>query len=321
MFELDRSWKLREQLGVFSETEAVRVFHGPGEGGGALSCAAVDKFGDHFWITQWEPKKNKSVLDTEMKQALIDFYRSKGALSLVSLLRPNHGHSPAEPEVWFGAPPEVFWVRERDLRFQVRFQKTRHPGLFLDHTDLRIWLQNHVAGLRVLNTFAYTGSLSVAANRGRAKKVFTLDLSGSSLSWAKENLRENGFGEDINEIIAGDVFQWLPRLKKEGKKMDCIILDPPSFARTKTGHFSTTKDLVKLHSLALDVLEEGGFLVTSINSANVSWQDYERDLVEAAKLKNSRLLVLKLLYLPETFPTPLGQEATRYLKGWILQRI
>ena len=60
-------------------------------------------------------------------------------------------------------------------------------GLFLDHRPLRAWLEKNARGWRVLNTFAYTGSLSVAAGLGGASHATTLDLSGATLRWAREN--------------------------------------------------------------------------------------------------------------------------------------
>src|SRR6202041_44691 len=142
----------------------------------------------------------------------------------------------------------------------------KHPGLFLDHAPLRAWLKENSKGLNVLNTFAYTGSLSVAAGVGGAKKVTTLDLSRPTLEWARENWELNRLAEKNSDFIFGDYFEWIPRLAKKNQLFDCVILDPPSFSRGKKGGFSTTKDLRTLHELALDCVAPEGVLVTSINS-------------------------------------------------------
>ncbi|MCM2323416.1 MAG: class I SAM-dependent methyltransferase, partial [Oligoflexia bacterium] len=196
---------------------------------------------------------------------------------------------------------------------------TRHPGLFLDHAPLRQWLRRRARDWRVLNTFAYTGSLSVAAGAGGARQVTTLDLARPAIQWAEENWRLNGFSDERARFIAGDVFEWLPRLKREGQTFDCVILDPPSFSHGKKGNFSTSKDLPRLHALALELLAPGGTLVTSINSAQVSWARFERDVAEAARERRRELEVLAQIDLPETFPTRLGAAQDRYLKGWILR--
>jgi len=111
----------------------------------------------------------------------------------------------------------------------------------------------------------------------------------------------------------------LPRFKRESQRFDCVILDPPSFSRGKKGTFSTSKDLPRLHALALDLVSDDGVLVTSINSANVAWTRYEADVMAAAREKNVELEVLWRVDQPETFPTPLGNADARYLKGWALR--
>jgi 23S rRNA (cytosine1962-C5)-methyltransferase len=320
VFDLESAWAWRESLTFFSENYPLRVFYGPGEGKGDLQYFAIDRFGDHYWITEWESQltqgRSQKVIDL-----IISFLKKQGAKSIVGLSRPERGVAP-ESKVFYGSPPSGrFVVQENDCQFWIQFEATRHPGLFLDHEPLRRWLRQSMKGLSVLNTFAYTGSLSVAASRGGAKQVTTLDLSKATVQWAQENSLLNQFPQDSQRFISGDVFEWLPRLKREGQKYDCIILDPPSFSHGKQGRFSTAKDLEKLHSLAMELLSERGLLITSINSANVSWKKYEADLLAASKSKKMEFSVVKQIDLPETFPTRFGMSSDRYLKGWILRRL
>ncbi|MGK5083399.1 class I SAM-dependent methyltransferase [Bdellovibrionota bacterium FG-1] len=318
--DFKQAWKWRQSRGLFAESQALRVFHGPGEGQGALAEWAVDRFGDHYWLTCWgaEVAANSPVV-----QGFVAFYRAQGALSIVLLGRPEKG-VPSFPVVVHGTPPPGrFEVDEKGVRFLIQLQETRHPGLFLDHAPLRAWLKARSQGWRVLNTFAYTGSLSVAAGVGGADQVTTLDLSKPTVKWAEENWSVNHLDPARARWIAGDVFEWLPRLSREGKKYDCVILDPPSFAHGKKGGFSTAKDLQRLHELAMGLLDESGVLVTSINSANVTWARYEADVLAAARQKKMKFDVLARMDLPENFPTAFeGSRGAddRYLKGWILRR-
>lgn len=323
MSELEKAWNWRQKMGYLKSSEAVRVFHGPGESNGGaqedLRSFAIDRFGDHYWVTQWESERAPSKKAVDL---ITQFLEKKGAQSAVGLVRPQKG-LPEKPHVYFGSPPsEPFEVQEGGLRFQIRLRESRHPGLFLDHRPLRNWLLQHAHGMRVLNTFAYTGSLSVAAAKGGAESVTTLDLSRGTLDWAAENLKLNGI-EANSRIIHGDVFQWLPRLKRENSSYDCVILDPPSFSHGKDGNFSTAKDLGRLHKLAVQLLAKDGILITSINSANISWKKYEEDVLsvfrEGPQQNGRKVSILSRIDLPETFPTPLGNEKVRYLKGWILK--
>lgn len=319
--ELDLAWQWRLNLGSLQGNEAYRVFHGPGEGTGGLQSFAVDRYQDYYWVTQWEDAQLNSSSILRAREQIITFLKAKGAQSVISLGRPEKGVAPVSELWWGSAPQERFFVREQGIQFWIQLLETRHPGLFLDHFPLRKWLQKNMNGLRVLNTFAYTGSLSVAAAAGGASQVTTLDLSKPTIQWAKENLQLNGFVEDAHRCIFGDVFEWLPKMAREKKVFDCVILDPPSFSHGNKGRFSTSKDLTKLHSLALDLLSEEGYLITSINSANVSWKKYESDLMEAFSAKRLKFRVISQIDLPETFPTFFGDAEQRYLKGWILKRV
>lgn len=311
MSELQAAWKKREQWGAFQQSEAVRVFHGPGEGEGDFRKIAIDRFGEHYWITEWSPS---SHLD-EVK----DFLLAKAAKSAVHLVRPEKG-IPGDPEVLFGTPPEErFAIAEGKLKFWIQLTGVKHPGLFLDHSPLRDWLVSSSRGKRVLNTFAYTGSLSVAAGKGGASEVTTLDLSKPTLEWAKSNWELNALPAKAGDFIFGDYFEWLPKLAKKSRKFDLVVLDPPSFSRGKKGSFSTAKDLERLHELALDVLEKGGILATSINSESVSQKKFYFEIHSAAKTKGRRLEVIRELAPPRTFPIRPSAGAGPDLKGWILR--
>lgn len=310
--ELLRAWSWREDRGLFRELGALRVFHGPGEGSGELRDLAVDLFGTHAWITQW------GAVSAPAAQ-IAEFLRAKGVVSAVYLSRPEKGLS-EEPKVVLGQPPAGrFAVAEGPARYLIQLTGARHPGLFLDHLPVRQWLNSRSSGWRLLNTFAYTGSLSVAAALGGAAHVTTLDLSTATIQWARENWMANGLASDAARWIAGDALEWLGRLRREGERFDCVILDPPSFSRGKKGSFSTSRDLPRLHEWALELVEDQGVLITSINSANVTWSRYEADVLAAARSRGLKLEVLRRIDQPETFPSPLGAERERYLKGWILR--
>ena len=315
--ELEAAWAWRRQRKLLTPEGALRVFHGPGEGTGPLRHVAIDAFGPHFWVTQWE---GGARIPPELWAELSEFLRARARGGAAVCLRRPEGKVAPEPELLFGSPPaERFEVDEQGLRFGIQLLGARHPGLFLDHEPLRSWLRQESDGRRVLNTFAYTGSLSIAAGTGGAAQVTTIDLAKPAIRWAEENWRRNSLLEARGRFIAGDIFAWLPRLRREGAVFELIILDPPSFSRGEKGTFSTARDLGKLHRLALALLAPGGLLVTSINSANVPRPKYAAEVRAAARAESRRLGIVREIGLPETFPT--RAPADRYLKGWILKDI
>lgn len=319
---LERAWQWRERREDLKRSQALRVFHGPGEGKGLFQFFAVDRFKDHYWVTEWQNKLLKSE-SSQVLSSIVQFYRSKGAVSIVGISRPERGVAPLS-HLFSGSWPDQdsLVVKENNCQYLIRLKETRHPGLFLDHEPLRRWLSTGaMRGLSLLNTFAYTGSLSVAASVGGAKHVTTLDLSNNTVEWAKKNSELNAIASSTQTFLSGDVFDWLPRFKRRQQTFDCIILDPPSFSHGKNNRFSTAKDLVPLHELAFQLLTPHGMLVTSINSAQVERDKYESEILKAAARSGlkEKLTIVEEISLPETFPTVLGNKRDRYLKGWILR--
>ena len=321
--KLEAAWKTRAAI-LASNVGAVRVFHGPTEGVGdpELSRVAIELFSGengaaYAWIFTWEVS-GRLKLEPDTSGTIEKFLRGKGVIGAVLLERPEKS-APEDAAVFFGDLPEYLDVAEFGLTYRIRFVGTKHPGLFLDHAPLREWLILNLGPRRLLNTFSYTGSLSVAGKKGGASRVVTLDLSRPTIQWARENWELN-FGKADpgptaeTDFIYGDVFEWFPKLEKRGDRFDAIILDPPSFSRSEKKIFSTAKDLVELHATAFQLLERGGLLVTSINSAAVSAEKFRSEIERAAKAEKRKLTELASLGAPSlTFPS------ATYLKGWVFR--
>lgn len=314
MTDLQKAWEWREKQGLLKQ-ETGRVFHGPVEGTGSFQGLMIDRFGSRYWLS-WRPIPKEA--NPPWSEEVTQFLKEKGAQAIALQERPLRA-APDECRMMYGSvPAEGFVVHENNLRFVVRFTHQRHPGLFLDHAPQRAWLKENMKGLSVLNTFAYTGSLSVAAGAGGAVSVTTLDLSKPSIEWAKQNWELNS-PQSQGEFIAGDVFERLPRWKRQGRLFDGVILDPPSFSRGSKGTFSVLKDLRMLHTLALEVLKKDGILITSLNAVAMTeasyWTAVEKSLSDLGRTHQ----IIQPIKLPETFPCRDQVPDDRYLKGWILR--
>ena len=172
--------------------------------------------------------------------------------------------------------PQVsgFLAREEGLNYLIRSTGGLSSGLFADMREGRGRVRAWAQGKTVLNTFAYTCGFGVAALAGGAERVLNLDLARSVLAWGQENYRLNGFEPDPRDFVFGDVFDWLARFARRGEAFDLVILDPPSFSKTKTARFSAAKDYAQLAELAAKVVSPGGQLLACSNLAELPWRAF-----------------------------------------------
>lgn len=153
---------------------------------------------------------------------------------------------------------------ENHLKFGIDFDAGYSVGLFVDQRENR-WLLRQTKPKRVLNSFAYTCSFSVAAASVGAQTV-NVDLSKKSLERGRQNFALNELSTEGHQFIADDVRPVLRRLARRGDKFDMIVLDPPTFSRTKGGAaFHVEKDFEELTAAALEVTTAGAKILISTN--------------------------------------------------------
>ncbi|PTA69887.1 class I SAM-dependent methyltransferase [Deinococcus arcticus] len=176
--------------------------------------------------------------------------------------------SPPEP-VWGEPLPELV-ATEAGVPFLIRPGADLSTGLFTDARPARAWVRAHSAGRRVLNTFAYTCGFGLSAALGGAAAVKNVDLSRKVLAWGQANYALSGLSAPEQDFLYGDVFEWLTRLERRGDHFDLVVLDPPSFARGKSGVWRAERDYARLAGLAARVTAPGGRVLTLLNHAGVS---------------------------------------------------
>ncbi len=183
-----------------------------------------------------------------------------------------------------------FEVVELGLRYLVDLDASAtSSGLFLDQRETRRELLDaDLRGRTVLNTFAHTGSLSVATAAAGAETL-TLDLSKRYLDWAAENLRCNDIDPADHDFIYGDALEWMTRLAKKGRTFDLVLVDPPSSSTTRKGakRWSVERDLDTVVERAVRLTAGGGTVFVSTNHRKMPWAKFlghlERGLAAAGR--------------------------------------
>lgn len=159
-------------------------------------------------------------------------------------------------------------VTERDLQFGIDFAAGYSVGLFVDQRENRQFVRRG-RPRRMLNCFAYTCSFSVAAASAGANTL-SVDLSRKSLDRGRENFALNSLPTSEHRFIANDVFEVLPYLTRKGEKFDTIILDPPTFSRSRRGKtFQVESDFEDLVRAALEVAERDARILLSTNCSSL----------------------------------------------------
>jgi 23S rRNA (cytosine1962-C5)-methyltransferase len=230
----------------------------------------------------------------------------------------------ASPQLILGeAAPETFLIRENGLKFQLSFREGYSVGLFLDQRDnRRRFLTNHIAGgfplfgsgadgTEMLNTFAYTCGFGVCAAAAGARTT-NLDLSRKYLDRGKRNYQLNGLHLAKHDFVFGDAFDWLRRLGRKARLFDAIVLDPPTFSRSKERRFQAEKNFGELVREAAPLLKPGGVLLACSNAARWEPEAFLGTVGEAIKRAGRSIVRHHYVAQPPDFPVHRAEPA--YLK-------
>ncbi|GJM13679.1 MAG: methyltransferase [Pseudohongiella sp.] len=226
------------------QADARRVFHGRGQLHAGLEHISIDWFRPLLLITA-----HSQIEDIAGLQEILLRADSLGQIQTIVLQNRFERGAPAQ--TLYGAEAVPLVASEGSLRFEVRPGAQQNTGLFLDMRCLREWLLDNSRDANVLNLFAYTCSLSVAALAGGAKSVTNVDMSKPSIKWGEENHALNEQDLRCVKSIPHNLFKSWGRIKQFGR-YDIVIIDPPTRQR---GSFDAAKNyaavMKKLKSLCL----------------------------------------------------------------------
>lgn len=203
-------------------------------------------------------------------------------------------------------------IKEHGIWYSIDLMIHRDAGFYLDTRHLRRWLIENSAGKSVLNAFAYTGSLGVAAKAGGASSVVQLDRNRQFLNLGKTSYTLNGFPIHKGDFITGDFFTQVSRFKRRGESFDCVVIDPPFFSTTSKGKVDQVNESARLINKVRPLINDGGYLIAINNALYVSGSDTMQTLESLCK--DGYLKIMDLIPVPEDitgFPeTRLGSTIT-----------
>ncbi|MFA9556292.1 class I SAM-dependent rRNA methyltransferase [Evansella sp. AB-rgal1] len=305
----------RSSLYQDDSTTAFRVFNGEGDGIGGVT---IDYY-DGFYVLSWysEGVYQFKELIIESLKSLIEY---KGIYQKKRF--DTGGKYIEEDDFVIGERGEFpLMVKENGVNFAVYLNEGPMTGIFLDQRDVRKTIRDKYAkGKTVLNTFSYTGAFSVFAAVGGARKTTSVDLANRSLEKTKEQFELNNINPDTEDIKVMDVFKYFDFAKKNNITFDMVILDPPSFARSKKHTFSVAKDYKDLIKDAIAITSLNGMIVASTNYAGFGMDKFKGFIQKAFNESGGNYSIIETFSLPEDFRTRKDFKEGNYLKVVFIQK-
>lgn len=221
--------------------------------------------------------------------------------------------------VVYGELPEEITITENEVRFLVNLHEGQKTGFYLDQRRNRAAVSEHITpGMKVLDVFCNAGGFGLYA-LARGGKVRFVDLSDHALTQVGRNLTLNGF--ETSDIIKQDAFDFLTLEKTTQNRYDCIVLDPPPFAKTKKEAAGAIKGFKYLLSAGLSLLNENGIVALFSCSHHVAQNDLLEIALEASAKAKAPLEVIELLRADEDHPYVLNIPNSAYLSGIVLRKM
>ncbi|HDR7890633.1 class I SAM-dependent rRNA methyltransferase [Bacillus toyonensis] len=306
----------RKQFYKSNDTTAFRVLNGEGDGLGGL---IIDYY-DGYYVVSWYSEGIYTFRD-EIIAALQKVANFKG---IYEKKRFDTKGKYIEGDDFVAGERGEFplIVKENGVNFAVYLNDGAMVGVFLDQRNVRKQIRDTYAqGRTVLNMFSYTGAFSVFAALGGATKTTSVDLANRSLSKTIEQFSVNEIDYEAQDIIVEDVFLYFKYAAKKKMKFDMVVLDPPSFARSKKYTFSAAKDYKNLLKETITITENNGIIVASTNCSAFDMKKFKGFIDTAFKEMNGKYKILEEHSLPEDFRTIDQFKEGDYLKVVFIEKI
>jgi 23S rRNA (cytosine1962-C5)-methyltransferase len=303
----------RRREGSIAKTNAMRLVHAEADG---LPGLVVDRFGEVLVMQLRNPGMEK--LSNEIIRLLRQLFTPQGIFERSDVQAREEEGMERRAGLTYGQVPDKIEIYEDDLRYELDVRMGQKTGFYLDQRDnRRAFRALVVPGARVLDVYSYSGAFSLNAARMGAQAL-AVDKDAGALQLLETNARLNGVGNRIGARF-GDAQQVLDNLKREGRRFDFIVLDPPTLAKHKNDVPRVKQLLIQIIGQAFSVLDPGGILFASTCAYHISSDDLIECGRRAANESHRRCQVQALTYQPADHPWILQVPETLYLKTLVLR--
>jgi 23S rRNA (cytosine1962-C5)-methyltransferase len=316
--ELDHDFFVRRISQAIASREKLGILRNPGrvvcsESDG-LPGLIIDRYGLHLVL------QTLTLAMDRKKELIVEVV--KQLLSPSSIIERNDAPiRKAEgldmvTGLLFGEQPGIIALEAKGIRFHVDLMTGHKTGLYLDQLDNYEAVAALADGMRVLDCFSNQGAFAIACAKAGASTVTAVEISGHLVKLINENAQLSGVTITTEEA---NVFDYLSRQIRENIQFDLIVLDPPSFTKSKETLNSARRGYKEIHLRALQLLPPDGYLATFSCSHHVSREMFLEMIVDASVDAKRHVRILKYLSQPLDHPILPHIPETEYLKGYLLQ--
>jgi 23S rRNA (cytosine1962-C5)-methyltransferase len=308
---LERALRAREAAGV--DTQLCRLVWSESDG---LPGVIVDRYGDYLvlqTLTLAMAQRQELIV-----QALVQVLAPRGIIQRnEGNVRKAEGLDQVKGLVW-GELPEPYVVRHGGSAFHVDLLEGQKTGLYLDQLDNYQQVAALARGRRVLDCFTNQGGFAQACALAGAAEVTAVDVSESAIATAGRNAEISGANV---RFLAANCFDYLKQQESSGVTHDLIILDPPSFTKTKASVKDAMRGYKEIHLRAMKMLPPGGILATFSCSHHVSRGEFHASIEDAAVDARKTLRRVATYSQRPDHPILATIPETEYLTGYAYEVI
>ena len=310
---LETAFGIRRTLGLVDRDDhnIYRLVHGEGDN---LPGLVIDIYG-HTAVMQAHSvgmHVDRKVIATALTEVMGEritgiYYKSETTLPYKADVERNNGY--------IVGGPSVDTPLEYGIRMPVDWISGQKTGLFIDQRENRALLERFSKGRNVLNMFCYTGGFSLAALRGGARLVHSVDSSARAVELTVKGVNDNFPHDTRHSAFAKDAFRFLDEMDAQ---YDLIVLDPPAFAKHKDALKHALIGYRRLNQKAFEKIQPGGILFTFSCSQVVNKEQFRMAVFTAAASAGRNVRILCQLHQPSDHPVNIFHPEGEYLKGLVL---
>lgn len=302
---------LRRRERIFPDDTAYRIVHGESDG---LPGLIIDRFGSCVVLQAVSAGMDLRI--DELADVLEDLLHPAAIIVRNdSSLRALEG-LPEATAILRGSLDDEVEVMEHGIRYVVDLLRGQKTGLFLDQKLNRYRIRRYAKDRAVLDCFCNDGGFSLNAAAGGAKEVEGVDISAEAVARATRNASRNGMANV--RFTSADVFDDLRNRSGQSKRYGMIVLDPPSFTKSRKTVATALKGYRTINTLAMDLLEQDGVLVSASCSHHVDRDAFVEMLQESAVKSGRRVQLAEMCGASPDHPSLPAMPETSYLKLAIL---